>query len=398
MGVILRRLTCLAGLAWAGCATPAPEAKGWARLNPYQYALTTEEWRTALDNRFVPDGAGKGFLEITPEAKALCVKSSEATPLQPATVYVLHTRPADSPRPTLPPGTRFWHSLAELGPAVPGHPLAGLCVALDPGHLGGVWGPMEGRSFSFNGDPPVQEGDLALRVAQLLKPRLEALGAQVSFVRDQPGPVTGEKFADVHPASWAETEAFLNREIRARARRVNEVLRPDLVLCLHLDAVAWPDPKNLALVNQPQHFHIMVNGSYEPAEVANAEQRQEMLERIASGAADEELAVALAMAEGAVPVFGQPASGYTSPVGVALGGNGYVWGRNVLADRLYRCPVVFLEPYVANSVEGYAHIQAGEYAGTREFNGVARKNIFEEYGDAVVAGLVKYYGQRQVSP
>ncbi len=381
----------LAGLLLAGCATPAPPSTGVARLAPFQGALTPDEWRAALNGRFAPNGAAQNYLEITPDGHALAVRmDADKSP----SFFYLQTRAPDAPRPTPPSGARYWRPLSELGPATPDHPLAGLRVALDPGHLGGAWGPMEARSFSFNGDPPVQEGDLALRVAQLLKPRLEALGAQVTMVRDRPGPLTGEKIEDVHPANWAAMEAFLNREIHARAQRVNEVLQPDLVICLHLDAVDWPDPQHPALVDRPQHFHIMVNGSYEPAEVANEEQRLAMVERIASGAGDEELAVARAMAAGAVPIFGQPASGYSSPVGIALGGSGYVWGRNVLADRLYRCPVIFLEPYVANSLEGYARIQAGEYAGTRVFNGVARKNIFVEYGDAVVAGLVKYYGER----
>ncbi len=361
----------------------------------YQGALTADEWRAALDQRFAPNGSAKGYVEIAPDGASLQIlpRLEERTPS--ATKFYLQTRPPNTPRPAPPTGARYWRPLRELGPATPEQPLAGLRIALDPGHLGGEWGKLEARSFSFNGDPPVQEGDLALRVAQLLAPRLAALGAQVSFVRDRPGPLTGENIHDVHPANFAAMEVFLNTEIHARAERVNEVLKPDLVLCLHLDAVDWPDPKNPALVNTPQHFHIMINGAYSPAELANDAQREAMLERVASGTADEELAIGQAMAAGAAPIFGLPASRYSLPVGVPLGGNGYLWGRNVLADRLYRCPVIFLEPYVANSIEGYARIQAGEYAGTRDFNGVARKNIFVEYGDAVVAGLVKYYGNRK---
>jgi hypothetical protein len=182
-------------------------------------------------------------------------------------------------------------------------------------------------------------------------------------------------------------------EIEARARKVNDVLRPDIVLCLHLDAVDWPDPKKPTLVPQ-QHFHILVNGAYSAAELSSDEQRLDMVERIASGAATEELAAAQSMAEGAAPVFDLPAFGYAGANATALGGNGYVWGRNLLANRLYQCPVVFFEPYVMNSVEGYERIQAGEYSGTRVFNGQERKNIFEEYADAVVAGLIKYYSAR----
>ncbi len=387
----LRLLILCIGLAAGGCASAPPGTEpAPARLAAWQGALTAAEWRAALEGRFAPKGAGKGYIEVTPGALVVRESPAENSPY-----YLLATR-APTVRPPKPPaGVRYWHTRAELGAAPPGKPLAGLRIALDPGHLGGAWGPLEARSFSVDGRPPVQEGDLALRVAQLLAPRLEALGAQVSLVRDRPGPVTGEKIADVHPANWAAMQAFLNTEIRARAQRVNEVLRPDVVLCLHLDAVDWPDPQKHTLV-QGQHFHILVNGSYLPAEIAVPEQRLFLLERIADGAGTEELGLAQAMAESAAPIFGQPPFGYTGANGVALGGNGYVWGRNLLADRLYRCPVIFLEPYVANSVEGYEHIQAGEYAGTRDFNGVPRKNIFEEYGDAVVAGLVNYYGQRPV--
>jgi len=388
-----RRLFCLTALYVGGCVAPGgQEAPVPARLAPWQGALTSAEWRAALDDRFAPKAAGKEFLKVTPNA--LIVKEARGDSAQ---YFTLLTRAPDAPRPTPPAGARYWRTRDELGPAQLEKPLAGLHIALDPGHLGGEWGPLEGRSFSVDGRPPVQEGDLTLREAQLLAPRLEALGAQVTFVRDHAGPITGEKITDVHPVNWAAMLAFLNTEIRARAVKVNEELHPDLVLCLHFDADDWPDPAKHTLVNG-QHFHILVDGAFLPAEIANEEQRLYMIERIADGAGVEELAVAQAMAESAAPIFGQPPFGYSGANGVALGGNGYVWGRNLLADRLYRCPVVFFEPYVANSVEGYERIQAGEYEGTREFNGVARKNIFEEYSDAVVAGLVNYYGKRPVAP
>src|SRR5690606_22256760 len=47
-------------------------------------------------------------------------------------------------------------------------------------------------------------------------------------------------------------------------------------------------------------------------------------------------------------------------------GNPYLWARNLLANRLYQCPVVYFEPYVMNSSEDHARIQAGDYEGERE--------------------------------
>ena len=65
-----------------------------------------------------------------------------------------------------------------------------------------------------------------------------------------------------------------------------------------------------------------------------------------------------------------------------------VWARNLLANRLYECPVVFLEPYIANSKEVFARIQAGDYKGVRKVAGKRRVSLIEEYVDAIVAGLV----------
>ncbi|HEY2123763.1 MAG TPA: hypothetical protein VGH07_09235, partial [Chthoniobacterales bacterium] len=65
----------------------------------------------------------------------------------------------------------------------------------------------------------------------------------------------------------------------------------------------------------------------------------------------------------------------------------------LLANRLYECPVIYIEPYVMNSEETFARIQAGEYEGLRNFGGVMRPNIFEEYVDGVVEGLAAYFAQ-----
>ena len=61
--------------------------------------------------------------------------------------------------------------------------LSGLKIALDPGHIGGEWAKMEERWFKMGDTPPVEEGEMTLRVAKMLAPKLRALGARVSFVR-----------------------------------------------------------------------------------------------------------------------------------------------------------------------------------------------------------------------
>ena len=51
-----------------------------------------------------------------------------------------------------------------------------------------------------------------------------------------------------------------------------------------------------------------------------------------------------------------------------MGTSGYVYARNLLATRVFRCPVIYFEPYVMNSTEGFARIEAGDYEGTREIH------------------------------
>jgi hypothetical protein len=280
---------------------------------------------------------------------------------------------------------------------------------------------MEERWFQVGDALPVTEGDLTLRVSRVIAPRLRELGAQVSFVRNSTEPVTPlrpDDFRELarkilikngvpaprpeflnpddpekeHTIRWQSEILFYRySEIRKRAVRVNTKLHPDLVLCLHFNAEGWGDPKNPILIDH-NHLHLLVNGSYLAEELELDDERFEMVRRLLSRVFDEELVLADAVAtsmshETGLPPYQYPTDHYTTRVGTS----GYVYARNLLATRLYRCPVVYCEPYVMNSREAFERIQAGEYEGTRTFNGVERKNIIREYADGVVNGLVEYY-------
>ncbi len=280
---------------------------------------------------------------------------------------------------------------------------------------------MEERWFQVGDNQPVQEGDLTLRVARLLAPRLRKLGARVSFVRNSPGPITAKRPDDFRELAkkilikngvpqprldvldpndpekeqtirWQSEILFYRySEIRRRAALVNTKLHPDLVLCLHLNAEGWGDPDNPTLTDK-NHLHLLVNGAYLQDELELDDERFEMIRRLLSRACDEELPLADAIAgtmarETQLPPYEYPTTNNATKVGMS----GYVYARNLLATRLYRCPVVYCEPYVMNSNDAFARVQAGDYEGTRRVNGVERKSIFREYADSVVDGLVEYY-------
>jgi hypothetical protein len=250
---------------------------------------------------------------------------------------------------------------------------------------------------------------------------LRNLGAKVSFVRRSGEPTTGKRpddfrelakkilirngvpqpRADVldsndpekeHTIRWQSEILFYRySEIRRRAALVNFKLHPDLVLCLHFNAEGWGDPNDPSLTDL-NHLHLLVNGSYLAEELELDDERFEMIRRLLSRAYDEELpladTIAVAMARGTgLPPYAYPTTNSTTRVGAS----GYVYARNLLATRLYRCPVVYCEPYVMNSNDVFARIQAGDYEGTRNINGVERKSIFREYADSVANGLVGYY-------
>ena len=291
-------------------------------------------------------------------------------------------------------------------------------IALDPGHIGGKYSLMEGRHFSIGEDPPVREGEICLMVAKNLKEKLKAVGAEVFLVRKINEPVTKNRPEDFtkEATSWFENrnsqigekfskeqkfkliqkrkEVLFYRlsEIHSRARLVNESIKPDLVICLHINAAPWKDPDNPSLV-QRNDYHVLVNGCYMGGEIADDFQRFEMIHRLMNGWHEKERLLAEEISYSFSKRTGLPAFVYKGPNAVKVGKVPGVWGRNLLANRIYSCPVVFLEPYVANSIEAYQHIQMGNYQGEKLVLGKLKKSIVEEYAESVFLGLKNIYGQ-----
>jgi N-acetylmuramoyl-L-alanine amidase len=390
----------------------------WETLEHYQQTITHDEFLQLINDVYCTHGFAPDLIEMHDNAAQILV-NREAQKF-----FTLRFATDDDARKPVP---RLWRPAGSLPAAMLEKPLSGLKVALDPGHLGGSWAKMEERWFQVGDTKPVQEGDLTLHVARLLAPRLRKFGAKVSFVRSSNEPSTAKRPDDFRelarkilikngvpqpradvldtndPAKeqtirWQSEILFYRySEIRRRAARVNFKLHPDLVLCLHFNAEGWGDPKSPTLTDM-NHLHLLVNGSYLAEELEFDDERFEMIRRLLSRTYDEELpladAVAIAMARGTgLPPYQYPTTNSTTKVGTS----GYVYARNLLATRLYRCPVVYCEPYVMNSNDVFARIQAGDYEGTRNINGLERKSIFREYADSVADGLVDYYSQAHCS-
>ena len=401
--------TCV--VAFAQRLSPLTSAPDWTRLEAYQETITRGEFQRLLETVYAPGGAATGMIEVRADA-AVILKT--LTPAEPFTLRFAKEAASEK----VPP--HFWRAASALLPAPADRPLEGVKLALDPGHIGGDWALMEGRSFRRPNDMPVREGEMTLLVAKLAAPQLRALGAEVHFVRDATVPSSPftvdalrpearkelqlmavvsprENYDGLHDpqrentVQWhAERLFYRIAEIHERARRVRETIRPDLTVCIHFNADDWRDPENPSFVEK-EDLHVMVHGCISAGELRFDDQRFEMLLRLLTRSHDEELAAAAPIAKALADATGLPPFTYLGGNAVRAGTSEYVWARNLLANRIFECPVVYLEPYRMNGEVTYARIQAGDYEGEREVAGMMRRSIFREYADGIVAGVRAYY-------
>jgi N-acetylmuramoyl-L-alanine amidase len=390
--------------------SPVADPPKWSDIQAMQESVTREEFERLLNTVYAPKDAAVGLIDVLPDHASIVEEFGS-----PGRFDLRFAKNAASVH----PAPRFWRTRKEVGAAPKGRPMGGLRIALDPGHLGGEWARMEGRWYQTGADTlPVMEGDLALRTSEHLAKRLEAMGATVSWVRKAPGPTTALRPADFFSVArdllaaqgipepritysqyedpgrkdtiqnQAELLFYRMAEIRNRARLVNNELKPDLVLCLHFNAEAWGRDSEPEFVPR-NHFHVLVNGAYSASELRLDDNRHDMLLRLLGGMTSEEERLATKVAETFARASALPPWTYTRDIAVPVNDNPYVWARNLLANRLYRCPVVFLEPYVMNSREVWERVQAGDFEGERVIAGTLRKSICREYADAVADGLAK---------
>ncbi len=383
----------------------------WSELERYQDTITHDEFADLLGHVYATRGYNPELIKIEPEAASILTAAGTQN------YFVLKFAKSAADRL---PSPHWWTVPKALLATAGAGPLAGFHIALDPGHLGGKWARMEERWFKIGDAPPVQEGDMTLRVAQLLATRLRSLGAEVSLLRDKAEPITPYRPSDFEetarqflirtgvadprenydgPADpekeqtvgWQRELLFYrNSEIRRRASLVNCRVQPDLVLCLHFNAEPWGDPNHPALVPN-NHLHVLVNGAYLPPELELDDERFEMLLKLLSRAFPEEKELAETIAETMAKETRLPPYKYKTENVTPLGESGYVYARNLMATRLYHCPTVYLEPYVMNSRTVFVRVNAGDYEGLRTVAGKQQPSIYREYVDGVVEGLLAWF-------
>lgn len=378
--------------------TPLAPQPDWTLLDKFQKTITHSEFERLLTRVYAPHEAWEGYFTLADDHVSVVTSPGKKTFRLDFAPDAANTKPVP----------RYWRGRSEI--PLRGKPLSGLHVTLDPGHLGGEWARMEERWFQIGDHQPVTEGDMTLYTAQLLRQELERLGAKVTMTRHNSRPTTSLRPAKLQkPAvAWLqeqgrkptpeavrrESERLFYRtgEIRARADLVNHRLKPDLVLALHFNAEAWGNPARPTLV-EANHLHLLVSGSFSAKELSFEDQRFDLMMKLLNRVHDEEVAASRHLATGMARATGLPPYDYKdNPAALAVGGSPYIYARNLLANRLFHGPVIYLEPYVMNNQEVHDRVQLGDYSGRRVVNGWPRESIYREYVRGVVDGLVSYYG------
>ncbi len=399
--------------------TPLADIPDWKQIEALSGIVGRAEFEAAMANVYSDESNAARPWKMESDRVLI-----DTTPGQPPVPVIFRNPHAEEPAPK-----RYWRTVRELPPLKPGEPpLTGLHIALDPGHIGGGYAQMEERWLSMKPGEAVIEGSLVLKVAQILKPRLEALGARVSLVRSNEAPVTTSKPNDYKDAArevlaeagivnpmenyagvagdpkiitvqWQAEKLFYRvSEIHARARRVNEELRPDIVFCLHLNAEAWNDAGH-PVFSPKNHFHLLINGCYAPDEMQFEDVRFEMFRRLFQRTHEEERRMAEIIAPAMAAATGLPPFLYQTKNARRVSASPYVYARNLLANRLYQCPVIYLEPYVMNHEETYKRLLLGHFVGRTLLDGHLVSSPLEDYARGVVSGIVEYCKrERRVAP
>lgn len=409
-------LGVLSGLLFVAGVTLAA-APEWSDLDEFQATLTRAQFKTYMTRIYAPDGRLDDRMRMRFDAAAVFASAAAAVTGAPLD-EIFFAPPNDNPRA---PAHSFRDpdDIRALGNSS-NAPLRGLRIMLDPGHIGGEWARIEERWFWLNRVGwPVQEAALTRYVARLLRVRLEAAGAEVRVTCHDFTPVTTKRPDDyrardpelisdpayAHLPDIFREGALLDirrkrrefmfirgAEIQARADLVN-AWRHDLTLCLHFNAAGGAYAQDTS----DNRLLFLIHGNYLPAELHDETQLHALFRKLLEGSHDTERRVAEALAQTFVEATGLPPCG-GSDISRPLGTNIYVQLRNLAANRLYRGPVVFLEPYYQNNAVVYARIQMGDYDGVREVEGHPRPSIFREYAAAACAGILRAYALANAVP
>jgi len=415
----------ISSMARAGQLSPLAPTPNWTALEPYQQTITRQEFSRLVDQVYSVDGAFWNYADINDKRVVIYSNTAKTQPL-----FTLHFAASDGACALLP-----YYYQTHAGSHDTGHPLKGIKIALDPGHIGGDWAKLEARYFKLGDDPPVEEAKLNLITCERLAERLEADGAQIIWAKHDFEPVTPLRPDDLHRQAIAAlalpehasshsgyTPSFLfglpqphathasssaaiqNRidneaallfyrvaEIRARGDVVNKQ-HPDLTICVHYNADDWGDPDNPTLTSHSR-LVIFTNGAYEKSELAYDDYKYDMLRKLLDRTAVQEERGCALVGQAMLDTLKYPPEDYPGTYFAHhVTDVPSVYARDLLANRIYHGPVIYCEGPYMNARDAYYRIIAGDYLGVRTIQGQSVPSIYRDYASAVEKGVLQYFG------
>jgi hypothetical protein len=395
-----------------------PTSAEWGALSRFNGTLTRAAFEAGLDGVFDPERGLRPYLRVSDAGVAIYGSTDRRGP----PLAEIRFASQDSLRGPLPVPFRT-PRVFQAVPRAAGHPpLQGLRIVIEPADIGGRWARMEDRSVYFRGYGLINEGDLNLVVARLLRARLAGMGAQVFLVRDRSEPVVPLRPGDVlveaerllarKPSFFGE--AFRHRiksavsdydkrqvaaeilvtkalETRARVALVRRSFQADLTIVLQHNATAESTDGRLTPTNRNIFF---VNGAYLASELQEPEQRFRLLTKLFENVTPTETRVAAAISGRFLSVtgYGPVLYGNSATTRLVAPGNPYVVARNLAFNREHDGPVVVTEPYFMNQPDTLQRLLAGDFPGRRVVAGRLRDSIYREYADCVASGVLEAYG------
>ncbi|MFQ3670640.1 MAG: N-acetylmuramoyl-L-alanine amidase [Verrucomicrobiia bacterium] len=385
--------------------TPLAPEPEWRVLDRYQGRMGRAEFERLIREVYSRDGALFDYLDLNDE-RVEVYRDLEKT----ERLWTLVFAPGNEAR--SPAAFRPAPALtAEVRGATAEQPLRGLRIALDPGHLGGDWAQMEERWFKVGSRRPVMEAELNMITCRLLETRLRAAGAEVVWTKYGYQPVTPFRpvdfeleailgLAERHPnvsrperlAWWARRRAealfYRTAEIQARATLL-ERLRPDLTLCVHFNAA--PEPAGPGRFVEVNRLVVFVLGSFMREELVFDDMKFALFRKLLEGTSSTEIAVANRVGEAMKETWDLPPETYVgSEATHRVSENPYVFGRNLLANRLFPGPTVFIEGPYMNHRLTYERLQAGDFDGVQEIEGRPWRSLFREFADLITAAVIRW--------
>ncbi|PWJ41983.1 N-acetylmuramoyl-L-alanine amidase family protein [Sediminitomix flava] len=261
------------------------------------------------------------------------------------------------------------------------NPLAGIKVAIDPGHIAGDFktAQVEGRYINMkHGGKEYQfwEAELNLATAKVLKDSLSKYGAEVYLTREIPNtsaegftyedwkkshlrkkmqadglssPQIDKKIKISYP-SQIYREYFLRGDLEARANNIN-YFNPDVVVVIHYNA----DEKNQGWSKPSQRNFgmVFVPGSYLKKELETPRDRYDFLRNLVSDHTQESAKLSKHIMENLEEHIQVPAvddttePNYLKSVAIRLSPG--VYARNLRLCRLLNAPLCYGEPLLQDN-------------------------------------------------